>query len=101
MTRERARNWHKSNQALVNQGSIIFWIQKSALKGWYAEQTGGRGRPPVYSRHAIFALLVIRVVFGCPFRQLQGHAYVAEGGTQLSRLYDHLQTCSHCQDPSC
>ena len=72
MTRKRTRNWSQSNRALVNQGSIIFWVKKSALKSWYAEQSGERGHPRLYSSQAILALLIVRCVFGCPFRQLQG-----------------------------
>lgn len=72
MTRKRARNWSKSNQALVNQGSIIFWVKDSAAKSWYSDQQGARGRPAVYSDQAILALMIVRVVYGCAFRQLQG-----------------------------
>ena len=72
MTRKRARNWSKSNQALVNQGSIIFWFKKGSQESWYARQEGGRGRPPVYSDDAILALMIIRAVYSSPFRQLQG-----------------------------
>jgi IS5 family transposase len=72
MARKSTRSWSEVNRSLVKQGSIIFWIQDKALKGWVAEKTGSRGRPQVYSRHAILALLIVRAVFGCPFRQLQG-----------------------------
>lgn len=72
MTRKRIRNWSQYNRALVNQGSIIFWIKTSDAKTWFAKQEGTRGRPQVYSRQAILALLIVRVVFRCAFRQLQG-----------------------------
>jgi transposase len=72
MTRKRARNWSKSNQSLVNQGSIIFWIKDRPEKSWYSDQQGARGRPAVYSNQAILALMIVRVVYGCAFRQLQG-----------------------------
>jgi len=72
MTRKRARNWSKSNQSLVNQGSIIFWVKDSAAKSWYSDQQGARGRPAIYSNQAILALMIVRVVYGCAFRQLQG-----------------------------
>ena len=72
MTRCRARNWYKSNQALVNQGSIIFWIKDRPQRSWYSDQQGARGRPAIYSDQAILALMIVRVVYGCAFRQLQG-----------------------------
>ena len=72
MTRRRARNWSKSNQALVNQGSIIFWIKDCPQKSWYSDEQGARGRPAIYSHQAILALMIVRVVYGCAFRQLQG-----------------------------
>jgi Transposase DDE domain len=72
MTRCRARNWSKSNQALVNQGSIIFWVQDRADCSWYSDQQGARGRPAIYSNQAILALMIVKSVYGCAFRQLQG-----------------------------
>jgi len=72
MTRKRARNWSKSNQSLVNQGSIIFWVRDSAAKSWYSDQQDARGRPAIYSNQSILALMIARVVYGCAFRQLQG-----------------------------
>ena len=72
MTRKRVRNWSQCNRSLVNQGSIIFWVKKSALKDWYAQQSGERGHPQLYSDQAILALMIVRCVFGCGFRQLQG-----------------------------
>ncbi len=72
MTRCRARNWSKSNQALVNQGSIIFWVRDRADCSWYSEHRGARGRPAIYSNQAILALMIVKSVYGCAFRQLQG-----------------------------
>ena len=72
MARHRTRNWPKCNQALVNRGSIIFWVQDKSLKKWYAEQSGGLGRPQTYSHQAILALLIVRCIYHCGFRQLQG-----------------------------
>jgi len=72
MTRFRARNWAKDNRALVNRGSIIFWVEQASLKKWHAEQSKSPGRPQVYSDQAILALLIVRHVFHCGFRQLQG-----------------------------
>ncbi len=30
----KMRNWKQYNQALVNRGSVIFWIDAAAINGW-------------------------------------------------------------------
>lgn len=89
MTRKRARNWSKSNQSLVNQGSIFFWFKGKPEKSWYATHEGQRGRPPVFSDDAILALMIVRVVYGCAFRQLQG---------LMKDILQMMQTGCKCPD---
>ena len=66
------RNWKHYNKALVNRGSIIFWVEKDALENWIALPSKRRGRPFKYSDDAIRMALVIRAVYHLPFRALQG-----------------------------
>lgn len=47
-------NWKQYNQALVNRGSLTFWLDDAALDTWYnATHHGGRGRGFEYSDSAI------------------------------------------------
>ncbi|MCL1029627.1 transposase, partial [Serratia sp. arafor3] len=39
-------NWNAYNKALVNRGSLTFWLDESAIQAWYDEpKTASRGRP--------------------------------------------------------
>lgn len=73
MKRYRIGNWAQYNQALINRGSVTFWIEDGAFEKWVAtEHTGRRGRPQCYSNEAILVLLVVREVYRLPLRALQG-----------------------------
>jgi hypothetical protein len=67
------RNWKQYNQFLKNRGSITFWFSPEVIEKWYFEKgTEGPGRPKLYSDDAIICALMIRAVFHCKLRQLQG-----------------------------
>lgn len=67
------RNWKQYNQSVKNRGSITFWFSPEAIKKWYCEETPkGPGRPNFYSDNTILCALMIRAVFHCKLRQLQG-----------------------------
>lgn len=34
-------NWKQYNQALVNRGSLIFWVDEAAVKAWYYHEHHG------------------------------------------------------------
>ena len=69
----RIRNWGKYNQSLKNRGSITFWFSPEVTKKWYFKgPLKGKGRPKLYSDDAILCALMIRSVFHCKLRQLQG-----------------------------
>lgn len=71
--RYRTRNWKQYNRSLKNRGSITFWFSPDAIAKWYAEDPPeSRGRPKTYSDDAILCALMIRAVFHCKLRQLQG-----------------------------
>ncbi|OOE40506.1 IS5 family transposase, partial [Salinivibrio kushneri] len=31
-------NWKQYNQALVNRGSITFWVDDAAIQGWHCKE---------------------------------------------------------------
>ncbi|MCL3236242.1 transposase, partial [Klebsiella pneumoniae] len=45
-------NWPTYNKALINRGSITFWLDDEAIQAWYESATpSSRGRPQRYSGH--------------------------------------------------
>jgi hypothetical protein len=57
-------NWPTYNKALINRGSITFWLDDEAIQAWYESATpSSRGRPQRYSDLAITTVLVIKRVF--------------------------------------
>ena len=71
--RYRIRNWNQYNHSLKNRGSITFWFSPEVIEKWYSDKPPqGPGRPIFYSDDAILCALMIRSVFRCKLRQLQG-----------------------------
>lgn len=68
----RIRNWREYNKALVQRGSLTIWFSPEAVEGWLAEKKGKRGRPQLYSNEAILCALMLKAVYGMPFRALRG-----------------------------
>ncbi|HFV1848933.1 TPA: transposase, partial [Escherichia coli] len=61
------------NKALINRGSITFWLDDKAIQAWYESATpSSRGRPQRYSDLAITTVLVIKRVFRLTLRAAQG-----------------------------
>jgi len=59
-------NWNAYNKALVNRGSLTFWLDEQAIQAWYDEpQTSSRGRPQHYFELAISTVLMLKRIFGC------------------------------------
>lgn len=66
-------NWPTYNKALINCGSITFWLDDEAIQAWYESATSlSRGRPQRYSDLAITTVLVIKRVFRLTLRATQG-----------------------------
>ncbi|QJJ09032.1 IS5 family transposase (plasmid) [Klebsiella pneumoniae] len=66
-------NWSTYNKALINRGSITFWLDDGAIQAWYESATpSSRGRPQRYSDLAITTVLVIKRVFRLTLRAAQG-----------------------------
>ncbi|MFQ6371681.1 transposase, partial [Shewanella sp. YIC-542] len=71
--RYKITNWKQYNQALINRGSLTFWIDEDAIAQWKAKaEQLGKGRPRVFSDLAITTALMVKRVFAMPLRALQG-----------------------------
>ncbi len=69
----RITNGYAYNKALVNRGSITFWLDEEAVQAWYESATpSSRGRPQRYSDLAITTALVVKRVFRLTLRAAQG-----------------------------
>lgn len=71
----RVANWPEYDRALVQRGSLTVWFDEDFLRNhWTPPGTGQRGAPRLYSDAAIQALLMLKAVFGLPYRALEGFA---------------------------
>lgn len=62
-------NWKQYNQALINRGSITFWVDDAAIQSWHCnEQHGKRGRGFTFTYDAIETALMIKGIFKLPSR---------------------------------
>ncbi|BAJ02809.1 Transposase DDE domain-containing protein [Shewanella violacea] len=65
-------NWSQYNKALINRGSLTFWIDEQAIRSWCcSEQHGCRGRGYIYSDVAIETALVVKGVCNLSLRALE------------------------------
>lgn len=71
-TTYQIRNWGEYNRSLIQRGSITLWFSDDAIEKWFAEATGERGRPQLYSDDAILCALFIRTIYHQPLRAAQG-----------------------------
>src|ERR1043165_3373671 len=71
-TAYRVSNWREYDQALCDRGNITFWLSQEAIDAWTPQQTGKRGRQPVYSDTAIETALALRLLLHLPLRQTEG-----------------------------
>ncbi len=60
------------NKALINRGSLTFWIDEEAIAEWKQNKQGKRGRPRRFSDLAITTALMVKRIFSMPLRALQG-----------------------------
>lgn len=66
-------NWKQYNQALVNRGSVTFWLDQSAINAWHCKvHHGGRGRGFQFSDTAIETTLMLKGVFKLSLRATEG-----------------------------
>ena len=71
--RYKTNNWKQYNQALINRGSLTFWIDEEAISEWKQGKQNKRGRPLVFSDLAIRTALMVKRIFSMPLRASQGY----------------------------
>lgn len=72
----RVRNWAEYNNSLIQRGSLTLWIDDEVLANWHPAPpaTRPRGGQQRYSDQAIECLLMLKAVYGLPYRQTIGLA---------------------------
>ncbi|GAB7197101.1 hypothetical protein OS31_36130 [Dickeya oryzae] len=84
-------NWHTYNKALINRGSMTFWLDDETIKPWYdTAPPSARGRSQRYSDLAITTVLVIKRVFRLTLRAV--HAFIITERTGLSCRSSRVDT---------
>lgn len=68
----RIKNWSEYDKALVQRGSITFWLSDDFEKGWQYAGEKQRGSQFEYSDQAITMMLTIKNVFHLPNRATEG-----------------------------
>lgn len=68
----RITNSKSCNKALVNRGSITFWLDDKAIQALYESTPGSRGQPQSYSDLVITTVLVVKRIFRLTLRVAQG-----------------------------
>ncbi|MEA2731534.1 MAG: hypothetical protein QOF70_6009, partial [Acetobacteraceae bacterium] len=63
------QNWPEYEAGLRRRGSLILWIEDTALECWQTWGPGGQAR---YSDAAIQTSLMVRTAFKLPLRQAEG-----------------------------
>lgn len=72
-SKHKVSNWTEYNKALVNRGSVTFWLDQQAIDNWYCkEHHGRRGRGFQFSDTAVETALTLKVLFGLPLRGVEG-----------------------------
>lgn len=97
----RIRNWSEYNQSLVKRGSITLWIDEEVLANWHPEAEGKRkrGGQLQYSDQAIEALLMLKAVYGLPYRQTIGFAQAILSLLDTDvRVPDYSLLCKRSKD---
>lgn len=68
----RVRNWSAYEQALVQRGSITFWLSDDIEQSWLYDGEKQRGSQFDYSDKAIEIMLTLKEVFHLPNRGVEG-----------------------------
>jgi hypothetical protein len=68
----RVKNWSEYDRALVQRGSIIFWLSEDFEKTWQYTGEKQRGSQFDYSEQAILVMLTVKEVFHLTNRQTEG-----------------------------
>jgi len=68
----RVKNWSKYEKALVQRGSITFWMSEDFEKTWLYAGDTQRGSQFEYSEQAILVMLTVKEVFHLTNRGVEG-----------------------------
>jgi hypothetical protein len=68
----RVKNWSEYDRALVQRGSIIFWLSEDFEKTWQYTGEKQRGSQFDYIEQAILVMLTVKEVFHLTNRQTEG-----------------------------
>jgi len=68
----RVKNWSEYDKALVQRGSITFWMSDDFEKTWLYVGEKQRGSPFDYSDQAILVMLTVKEVFHLTNRGVEG-----------------------------
>ena len=71
-TKYRVTNWPEYDRALVRRGDLTIWFTPSAIRTWTPLPTGQRGGQPRYSDPCIELALTLKLLFGLPWRRVEG-----------------------------
>lgn len=70
--RYKTTSWKQYNQALINRGSLTFWIDEEVIQQWrHQAKSAKRDRPRLFSELAITNALMMKRAFSMPLRALQ------------------------------
>jgi hypothetical protein len=88
--KKKISNWSSYNHALVNRGSMMFWIDDKLVRQSHCvTHNGGRDRGFLFSDTAIETALMIKAVYSQPLRATEGF---------LNSVFDLMQL--PCRSPS-
>lgn len=68
----RVKNWSDYDKALVQRGSITFWLSGDFEKTWRHNGEKQRGSQFDYSDQAILVMLTVKEVFDLTNRETEG-----------------------------
>jgi len=68
----RVKNWSKYEQALVQRGSITFWLSDDIEQSWLYDGEKQRGSQFDYSDKAIEVMLTLKEIFHLTNRSVEG-----------------------------
>jgi DDE family transposase len=73
MSRYKVRNWSEYNESLKKRGSLSLWVSEDVIQKWQAPRDPHFiGAPQQYSDDAILCMMVLKLVYQLPYRQLVG-----------------------------
>jgi hypothetical protein len=92
----RVKNWSKYDKALVQRGSITFWLSGDFEKTWMYIGEKQRGSQFDYTDQAILVMLTVKEVFHLTNRGVEGFVrslfQMMKNSFASARSFDLIQT---------